>query len=355
MAAESVTVVHSDTDVTPYDMATLGSRSLFHMGNAVKLAAEDALQKLHALQKELQLPADCADPGHLQEEVRHAGGQRGRHGQLHPELQVARRERPDRQRDAVLDGRRHRRRGRGRHRDRPACASRAWSTSPTSARRSTRRSSRRSSPARRSCSSASRCSRRWSSTRRASCATPRSPSTRSPACSTCRASMVNEAVVAEQKTGPFGGKGVGETGTFGVSPAIANAIHDAVGVRLTALPLNAGSGLHGDAAEMRTRNPFPAERRGGVRAGRAAREPGRGAAGELRPVRRARELRPGPVRLLHRAGGRPRGIRLPVPRHPGRRRGRSDHRRRRRSSMPCSRRSSRPAPSSAASARPASS
>ena len=39
MAAESITVVHSDTDVTPYDMATLGSRSLFHMGNAVKLAA----------------------------------------------------------------------------------------------------------------------------------------------------------------------------------------------------------------------------------------------------------------------------------------------------------------------------
>ena len=33
MAAESITVVHSDTDVTPYDMATLGSRSLFHMGN----------------------------------------------------------------------------------------------------------------------------------------------------------------------------------------------------------------------------------------------------------------------------------------------------------------------------------
>ena len=28
MAAESITVVHSDTDVTPYDMATLGSRSL---------------------------------------------------------------------------------------------------------------------------------------------------------------------------------------------------------------------------------------------------------------------------------------------------------------------------------------
>ena len=44
--------------------------------------------------------------------------------------------------------------------------------------------------------------------------------------------------MGQQSTGPFGGKGVGETGTFGVSPAIANAIHDAVGVRLTSLPMN---------------------------------------------------------------------------------------------------------------------
>jgi CO/xanthine dehydrogenase Mo-binding subunit len=50
--------------------------------------------------------------------------------------------------------------------------------------------------------------------------------------------IVNEAVVAEQRSGPFGAKGVGETGTFGVSPAIANAIDDAVGVRLTSLPMN---------------------------------------------------------------------------------------------------------------------
>jgi CO/xanthine dehydrogenase Mo-binding subunit len=50
--------------------------------------------------------------------------------------------------------------------------------------------------------------------------------------------LVNEAVVSEQRSGPFGAKGVGETGTFGVSPAIANAIHDAVGVRLTELPMS---------------------------------------------------------------------------------------------------------------------
>jgi len=55
------------------------------------------------------------------------------------------------------------------------------------------------------------------------------------------AEIVNEAVAAEQQSGPFGAKGVGETGTFGVSPAIANAIEDAVGVRLTSLPLSAES------------------------------------------------------------------------------------------------------------------
>jgi CO/xanthine dehydrogenase Mo-binding subunit len=49
----------------------------------------------------------------------------------------------------------------------------------------------------------------------------------------------NEAVDAYQSNGPFGAKGVGETATFAVSPAIANAIHDAVGIRLTALPLTA--------------------------------------------------------------------------------------------------------------------
>ena len=49
MPAESVRSCTRDTDVTPYDMATLGSRSLFHMGNAVRLAAEDARDKVAAL------------------------------------------------------------------------------------------------------------------------------------------------------------------------------------------------------------------------------------------------------------------------------------------------------------------
>jgi len=46
VTTEAVRVVHSDTDVTPYDMATLGSRSTYHMGHAVRLAAEDARAQL---------------------------------------------------------------------------------------------------------------------------------------------------------------------------------------------------------------------------------------------------------------------------------------------------------------------
>jgi CO/xanthine dehydrogenase Mo-binding subunit len=57
--------------------------------------------------------------------------------------------------------------------------------------------------------------------------------------------IVNETVSAEQQSGPFGAKGVGETGTFGVSPAVANALEDAVGVRLTSLPLTAEAVLQG--------------------------------------------------------------------------------------------------------------
>jgi len=50
--------------------------------------------------------------------------------------------------------------------------------------------------------------------------------------------MENLFVDNYQHNGPFGAKGVGEVATFCVSPAIANAIDDAVGVRLTELPLN---------------------------------------------------------------------------------------------------------------------
>jgi CO/xanthine dehydrogenase Mo-binding subunit len=54
--AETVRIAQCDTDVTPYDMGTLGSRSTFHMGHAVRLAAEDALQKLKQLARDVGEP-----------------------------------------------------------------------------------------------------------------------------------------------------------------------------------------------------------------------------------------------------------------------------------------------------------
>jgi CO/xanthine dehydrogenase Mo-binding subunit len=65
IAAESVRVVHPDTDVTPYDMGTLGSRSTFHMGTAVRLAAEEAKQKVEVLRAELGEVAKDMSPSQM--------------------------------------------------------------------------------------------------------------------------------------------------------------------------------------------------------------------------------------------------------------------------------------------------
>ncbi len=53
MAASAVTVLPPDTDTSPYDMGTLGSRSTFHMGNAVRLAAMDARRQLQEMVAQL--------------------------------------------------------------------------------------------------------------------------------------------------------------------------------------------------------------------------------------------------------------------------------------------------------------
>ena len=48
-----------------------------------------------------------------------------------------------------------------------------------------------------------------------------------------------DAVVVEtpDPEGPYGAKGVGEPGLVPTAPAIANAIYDAVGIRLHKLPM----------------------------------------------------------------------------------------------------------------------
>ena len=43
-------------------------------------------------------------------------------------------------------------------------------------------------------------------------------------------------VESDEPTGPFGAKGVGEASNIATAPAIINAIHDAVGIRIVELP-----------------------------------------------------------------------------------------------------------------------
>ncbi|MCD6042027.1 MAG: Xanthine dehydrogenase, molybdenum binding subunit [Burkholderiales bacterium] len=237
MAAESITVVHSDTDVTPYDMATLGSRSLFHMGNAVRLAAEEALHKLNALRKELGLAADCAIPDIFKKKYGMQAGNVIGSGSYIPSYKS-----PDA--NGLTDN-----------------ATPFWMVGGSGAELEVDTETGHVRVTR--------------LVNVADVGTPINPKIvetqisgaaimqlgftllekmqfdaqgqlrnasfaeyKIPGLLDLPESMVNEAVLAEQKSGPFGGKGVGETGTFGVSPAIANAIHDAVGVRLTSLPLS---------------------------------------------------------------------------------------------------------------------
>ncbi len=237
-AAESITVVHSDTDVTPYDMATLGSRSLFHMGNAVKLAAEDALKKLNQLRSELQLPADSLVPDIFKKKYGMQAGSVIGTGSYIPSYKS-----PDA--NGLTDN-----------------ATPFWMVGASGAEVEVDTETGRVRVTR--------------LVNVADVGTPINPKIvetqlsgaaimqlgftllekmqfdeqgqlrnasfaeyKIPGLLDVPGEILNEAVIAEQKTGPYGAKGVGETGTFGVSPAIANAIHDAVGVRLTSLPLSA--------------------------------------------------------------------------------------------------------------------
>ena len=238
MAAESITVVHSDTDVTPYDMATLGSRSLFHMGNAVKLAAEEASKKLAELKSELGLAAD-ADVGDVFKKKygMQAGNVTGT-GSYIPTYRS-----PDA--NGLTDN-----------------ATPFWMVGATGVEVEVDTETGRVRVTRmvNVADVGTPINPRIVETQLSGAAIMQLGFTllekmqfdgsgqlrnaslaeyRIPGFLDIPPVITNEAVVAEQRTGPFGGKGVGETGTFGVSPAIANAVHDAVGVRISSLPLTA--------------------------------------------------------------------------------------------------------------------
>ena len=72
--------------------------------------------------------------------------------------------------------------------------------------------------------------------------------------------MVNEAVDAYPRNPPSGAKGAGKSATLCVSPAVANAIDDAVGVRLMELPLTPEAVLR--ALRSKAGAPLEGEREG---------------------------------------------------------------------------------------------
>ena len=238
LPTEEVTVVHSDTDVTPFDMATLGSRSLFHSGNAVRLAAQDAKRQVDELRKQLGLPADApvADVFRKKYGMR-AGSVMGAGNFIPPYTPPDANGQTDNATPFWMVG---------------ATGVEVEVDTETGHVKVTRMVN--------VADVGTPINPRIVETQLSGAAVMQLGFTlfekmlfdgegqlrnaslaeyKIPGLLDIPAQMVNEAVVAEQRTGPFGAKGVGETGTFGVSPAIANAVHDAVGVRITELPLSA--------------------------------------------------------------------------------------------------------------------
>ncbi len=236
---ESITIVHPDTDVTPYDMATLGSRSMFHMGNAVKLAAEDARDKLLALARELGLPAETTPiPDIFRRKYGMQAGNIVGTGSFIPSYKS-----PDH--DTGLSEN----------------VTPFWMVGATGVEIEVDTETghvnitrlvnvadvgRPVNPAIVGTQLSGAAIMQLGFTlfekmefQAGQCTNTSLAGYKIPGMLDIPAGIVNETVDAVERGGPFGAKGVGETGTFGVSPAIANAIEDAVGVRLTSLPLTA--------------------------------------------------------------------------------------------------------------------
>ncbi|MBL0918574.1 MAG: xanthine dehydrogenase family protein molybdopterin-binding subunit [Hydrogenophaga sp.] len=238
LRAEQIRVVHPDTDVTPYDMATLGSRSTFHMGNAVKLAAQDLLTRLAALADELGMPFNSiGDAGGLlrKKNGMPAGTIVGTGSFIPPYTS------PD------ADGR-------------SPDITPNWMIGGTGVEVEVDTETGHF--------------RLLRIENVVDCGTPLNPKvveTQISGAAIMQLGMVHlekmefdsegqlrnasfseykipgihdipehfgcEAVDAQQGTGPYGAKGLGESGCFGVASAVADAIHDAVGVRILSLPI----------------------------------------------------------------------------------------------------------------------
>jgi len=256
--AESIRVVHPDTDVTPYDMATLGSRSTYHMGHAVRLAAQDARAKVAALARELNLPEGSNVP--LPELFRRKYGMQAGNimgfGSFVPPYTS-----PDHDTGLTpnatpywMPG------GTGAEVEidtetGQVCVMRLVNVADAGSLVNPRIVETQLSGGaimQLGFTMSEEMLFRDGQVTNASFADYKIPGFRD-----LPAIIENEAVASAERDGPFGAKGVGESATFGVSPAIANAIEDAIGIRLTSLPLTPEAVLRAlRAAEDR---PLPEE------------------------------------------------------------------------------------------------
>jgi CO/xanthine dehydrogenase Mo-binding subunit len=240
MPAESIKVVQRDSDVTPYDMGTLGSRSLFHMGHAVRLAAEEAKAKIAALAREVGEPEGSNIP--LAELFRKKYGMQAGNivgaGAYKPDYVP-----PDPSTGLTPN------------------ATPFWMVAGTGVEIEvdTETGHVRITKLINVVDCGKPINPRIVETQISGASLMQLGFTmfekmhidggqvtnasladyKIPGMHDVPATIENIAIDAHQTNGPFGAKGVGEVATFGVSPAIANAIEDAVGVRLTELPLNA--------------------------------------------------------------------------------------------------------------------
>jgi CO/xanthine dehydrogenase Mo-binding subunit len=235
MQAEQIRVVHPDTDVTPYDMATLGSRSTYHMGNAVRLAAEDARAKLEALAREAGAEGAPIPEIFKKKYGMQAGNVVGI-GSFIPTYRS-----PDKETGQSEDvtpfwmiG------GAGAEVEVDVETGRFRVTKLVNVADLGRAINPKIVTTQLSGASIMQLGQTMfekmtfedGKLTNASLADYKIPGILD-----LPDEITSEFVDAEQHGGPFGAKGVGESGTFGVSPAIANAIHDAIGVRITSLPI----------------------------------------------------------------------------------------------------------------------
>jgi CO/xanthine dehydrogenase Mo-binding subunit len=244
LPAEAVNVVPRDTDVTPYDMGTLGSRSLFHMGHAVRLAAEEARDKIAAIARDLGLPdgTNYSVADLFQKKYGMQAGNIVGTGVYKPDYI------PPQPGTGLT-----------------ANVTPFWMVSGVGAEVEvdTETGHVRITKLINICDigkpiNPKICESQISGAAMMQLGFTMFEKMQLDAGQVTNASladykipgihdlpdvMENEAVEAYQSNGPFGGKGVGEVATFCVSPAIGNAIDDAVGVRLTELPLNPESVL----------------------------------------------------------------------------------------------------------------